>query len=45
MMIILVVVALSGCTEKKATGDLNENKSNATIKLKNLKAFQLKIAL
>ena len=29
-MIILVVVALSGCTEKKATGDLNENKSNAT---------------
>ena len=30
MMIILVVVALSGCTEKKATGDLNENKSNIT---------------
>lgn len=30
MMIILVVVALSGCTEKKAIGDLNENKSNAT---------------
>ena len=30
MLIILVAVAFSGCTEKPVTGDLNETKSNAT---------------